>query len=81
MQHMRDHITENEKNRPNPYKDSKGLLTVGTGFLVDDGRSITPITTVFIIPPRGHNERGAAALRRYRSLWSNQQACPQSPPQ
>lgn len=39
MQRMRKHITENEKAIPTPYKDNKGLLTVGTGFKVDDEAS------------------------------------------
>lgn len=39
MQRMRDHITESEGTLPFPYKDTKGKLTVGTGFLVDDEKS------------------------------------------
>lgn len=39
MQRLRDHLTEGEGFRANPYKDTKGKLTVGTGFLVDDEKS------------------------------------------
>ena len=39
MQRMRKHITDNEGEIPTPYKDNKGKLTVGTGFLVDDETS------------------------------------------
>ncbi|MGE5504437.1 MAG: hypothetical protein ACM31L_08440 [Actinomycetota bacterium] len=39
MQRVRKHITDNEGKIPTPYKDNKGLLTVGTGFKVDDETS------------------------------------------
>lgn len=36
MQRMREHIKANESVKDQPYKDNKGKLTVGAGFLVDD---------------------------------------------
>lgn len=36
---MREHIKESEGVLLQPYKDSKGKLTIGTGFLVDDEAS------------------------------------------
>lgn len=32
MQRMRKHIADSEGTLPNPYKDTKGRLTLGTGF-------------------------------------------------
>lgn len=39
MQRMRRHVTKSEGTILNPYKDTNGKLTVGTGFLVDDEKS------------------------------------------
>lgn len=39
MQLTREHIKKNEGVRPQPYKDTKGKLTIGSGLQVDDEAS------------------------------------------
>ena len=64
MQRMRDHITESEGTRPNPYKDTKGKLTVGTGFLVDDEKSFTAMPFQIEDPKTGEPRPATEAEKK-----------------
>ena len=42
-QRMHEHIKTSEGIREQAYKDTKGKITVGVGFLVDDEKSFTAV--------------------------------------
>lgn len=42
-QRMHEHIKTSEGIRERAYKDTKGKITVGVGFLVDDEKSFTAV--------------------------------------
>lgn len=77
MQRMRKHIAESEGTLPNPYKDTKGKLTVGTGFLVDNEKSFVAmpfqIKDLQTGEPRSASEaEKKAEFKRAKSLSNDQ---------
>lgn len=71
-QRMREHIKASEGVREQAYKDTKGKLTVGIGFLVDDETSFTAIPFQVTDPVTGQTrpatfEEKQTEFRRLKS--------------
>ncbi len=63
-QRMRKHITDSEGTEFAPYKDTKGKLTVGTGFLVDDEKSFVAIPFEILDPHSGELRAATEAEKK-----------------